>query len=105
MVEQVSPFGLAALLPLSPPSNLIASGVTTPDGTGNYVYSGEYHDYALYHNEAKNLWLFFGEEIGTWIVSDELVNLHHGWTRVNASPVGAYNPFGGYTGILTMAEA
>lgn len=86
-------------------SNLpfLATGVLTPDSSGEYVSLSGHAQFGSYWNESKNFYLWY-RAAAHWTISDTIDDISGPYWDLNSDIVdGNYQPFNGAIGVLTLA--
>jgi hypothetical protein len=86
--------------------NYIATGITTPDATGEYLYSPLIHDGKHYYiNQSKGYYLYWDStqtELN-WTISVSLVDSPADFWQ-GANIIGIFNAQGDYVGPISMCK-
>lgn len=80
------------------------TGTLSPDATGEYEYDGMYAGEGSYKLTTGNRWLWWDAGITDWVNTDEVGNKDRPFWARDATIVGDYDPFGGATGVATVAR-
>lgn len=86
--------------------DMIVSGVTVPDCTGNYFENGEFGNRPLYTRADEGFHILWSITLGAWIISAVLDDMPDDfWLGGHPDPPGEYTGVGAYEGIAIVAEA
>jgi hypothetical protein len=80
------------------------TGTLSPDATCNYFEAGTYNGYPYYQHEEGNWFLWAFVSVPRWIISETVGDGLIVWRKDGLeTPVGAYDPYIGCSGIATVS--
>lgn len=87
------------------PANYECTGTLNPDFTGDYEYTGVFNGKDLFRKGVTNQYCWWNPGTSSWIINNEvgIIDMPY-FERVNADPIGEYQPEGGSTGVAAFSE-